>query len=54
MAKTDNRPTITLACSNCKRRNYVTQKNRINDRERIELKKFCRWCRQHTVHRETR
>ncbi|MGZ4109665.1 MAG: 50S ribosomal protein L33 [Actinomycetota bacterium] len=54
MAKTDNRPTITLACSNCKRRNYVTEKNRINDRERIELKKFCRWCRQHTVHRETR
>jgi large subunit ribosomal protein L33 len=54
MAKTDNRPTITLACSNCKRRNYVTEKNRINDRERIELKKYCRWCRQHTVHRETR
>jgi large subunit ribosomal protein L33 len=54
MAKTDNRPTITLACSNCKRRNYVTEKNRVNDRERIELKKFCRWCRQHTVHRETR
>jgi large subunit ribosomal protein L33 len=54
MPKTDNRPTITLACSNCKRRNYVTEKNRINDRERIELKKFCRWCRQHTVHRETR
>jgi large subunit ribosomal protein L33 len=54
MPKTDNRPTITLACSICKRRNYVTEKNRINDRERIELKKFCRWCRQHTVHRETR
>jgi large subunit ribosomal protein L33 len=54
MPKSDNRPTITLACSNCKRRNYVTRKNKINDRDRIELRKYCRWCRQHTAHRETR
>jgi large subunit ribosomal protein L33 len=54
MPKTDNRPTITLACENCKRRNYVTVKNRINDRDRLELKKYCRWCRHHTLHRETR
>jgi large subunit ribosomal protein L33 len=54
MPKTDNRPTITLACNECKRRNYVTVKNRQNDRDRLELKKYCRWCRGHTVHRETR
>jgi len=54
MPKTDNRPTITLACSDCKRRNYVTEKNRVNDRDRLEMKKYCRWCRRHTVHRETR
>ena len=54
MPKTDNRPTITLACNDCKRRNYVTEKNRLNDRDRLELKKYCRWCRRHTVHRETR
>ena len=54
MPKTDNRPTITMACTECKRRNYVTEKNRINDRDRLELKKYCRWCRRHTVHRETR
>jgi len=54
MPKTDNRPTITLACSDCKRRNYVTEKNRQNDRDRLEMKKYCRWCRRHTVHRETR
>jgi large subunit ribosomal protein L33 len=29
-------------------------KNKVNDRDRIELKKYCRWCRAHTVHRETR
>ena len=54
MAKGDNRPTITLACTECKRRNYVTVKNRVNDRDRIELRKYCRWERRHTLHRETR
>jgi large subunit ribosomal protein L33 len=54
MPKSDNRPTITLACSECKRRNYTSKKNRLNDRDRIELKKYCRWCRRHTAHRETR
>ncbi|MBI3177361.1 MAG: 50S ribosomal protein L33 [Chloroflexi bacterium] len=50
----DVRPVITLACADCKERNYTTQKNRCNDPNRIELKKFCRNCRKHTVHRETK
>jgi large subunit ribosomal protein L33 len=50
----DKRPPITLACEVCKRRNYVTVKNRANTRERLAVKKYCRWCRQHTLHRETR
>ena len=54
MANGDNRPTISLACTEWKRRNYVTVKNRLNDRDRIELKKYCRWERRHTLHRETR
>ena len=54
MPKSDNRPKITLACEDCKRRNYLTVKNKINDRDRITLRKYCRWCRQHTQHRETR
>jgi large subunit ribosomal protein L33 len=54
MPKTDNRPKITLACTERKRRNYVTVKNRQNDRDRIELMKYCRWDRKHTLHRETR
>jgi large subunit ribosomal protein L33 len=29
-------------------------KNRTNDRERIEMKKYCRWDRHHTLHKETR
>ena len=45
---------ITLQCSSCKRRNYTTTKNKRNDPDRLELSKFCRWCRRHTQHRETK
>ena len=54
MATTDIRPTITLACTVCKHRNYTTRKNTRNDPDRVELKKYCRWCGRHTAHRETR
>ena len=50
----DKRPQITLACEKCKRRNYVTTKNKTNTRERIELRKFCKWCRESVLHKETR
>jgi large subunit ribosomal protein L33 len=51
---TDIRPKITLACVECKERNYITRKNRRNDPDRLELKKFCPRDGRHTVHRETR
>jgi large subunit ribosomal protein L33 len=54
MPKNDKRVKVTLACEVCKRRNYSTTKNKTNDRERIEMQKFCRWDRQHTLHKETR
>lgn len=54
MAKSDVRPKITLACQECKNRNYITRKNRRNDPDRISLSKYCRFCRRHTEHRETR
>ena len=50
----DVRPKITLACTECKERNYITKKNRRNDPDRLDLKKFCPRCKTHTVHRETR
>src|SRR6266850_1790878 len=46
------RVAITLACTECKRRNYQTQKSKRNSPDRVEFKKYCRWCNQHTVHRE--
>ena len=54
MAKNEKRVQVTLECTECKRRNYITTKNRINQRERIELTKYCKWDRRHTVHKETR
>lgn len=45
---------ITLACSECKQRNYDTMKNKKNDPDRLELNKYCRFCRKHTLHKETK
>ncbi len=52
--KKDVRPVVTLACSDCKERNYTTEKNRHNDSGRLEIKKFCPRCRKHTMHRESK
>jgi len=45
---------IQLQCTTCKRRNYSTTKNMRKHTERLELKKFCRFCRGHTAHREVK
>ncbi|MDI9442250.1 MAG: 50S ribosomal protein L33 [Firmicutes bacterium] len=45
---------ITLECTQCKNRNYRTNKNRRTTTDRIELRKYCKTCNTHTVHKETR
>ncbi|AGC50361.1 50S ribosomal protein L33 [Lawsonia intracellularis] len=45
---------ILLACTECKRRNYATTKNKRTNTARVELKKYCPWDKKHTVHRETK
>lgn len=54
MAKKAVRSIITLACTECQERNYLSEKNRRNDQNRLEMKKYCPKCRQHRLHRETR
>lgn len=55
MAKKNlSRAHITLACSECKERNYATTKNKKNDPDRIEISKFCSRCGKHTAHKETK
>ncbi len=48
------RTMTTLACTDCKHRNYASFKNKKNDPNRLELRKYCPSCRTHTLHRETR
>ena len=48
------RERITLACSECKQRNYDTMKNKKNDPDRLEMNKYCPFCRKHTKHKETK
>lgn len=48
------REIVTLACTGCKRRNYVTTKNKRRTTGRLEFRKYCPFCRVHTVHREVR
>jgi large subunit ribosomal protein L33 len=48
------RDIITLACTDCKNRNYTTTKNKKTTPDKLELRKFCPSCRKHTAHKETK
>jgi large subunit ribosomal protein L33 len=48
------REIIQFQCSECKNRNYSKTKNKRTTTERLELKKFCPYCRKHQQHRETK
>jgi len=44
--------TIALSCSVCATQNYKTTKSLKPDSTALTLKKFCKVCNLHTVHRE--
>ena len=48
------RTRITLACTECKNRNYDTTKDKKTHPDRMEMKKYCRFCKTHTMHKETK
>nr|QBA69132.1 ribosomal protein L33 [Amphilophium frutescens] len=60
--KKDARVTVILECTSCIRKGvkkvstgisrYITQKNRHNTPNGLELRKFCRYCYKHTIHGE--
>ena len=45
---------ITLACTECKQRNYNMTKEKMNHPDRMETSKYCRFCKKHTMHKETK
>ena len=53
-AKKTKTEKITFECTECKKRNYYSTKNKANNPERMELKKYCPTCRKTTVHKETK
>jgi len=54
MAVKSTRTKITLECTECKRRNYDSFKNKRNDPDRIVLSKYCPFCKKHTDHKEAK
>ncbi len=43
-----------LQCASCKRVNYWAHKNKKKVERKLELKKYCRWCRKSTAHKEAK
>jgi len=52
MAKKGPRQLAGLKCSECKNFNYISERNRTNSPDKLELKKYCPRCRKHTLHKE--
>ena len=48
------RDIILLRCTQCKRKNYSTTKNKRSTPQKLEFKKYCRFCQTHTLHKETK
>ena len=45
---------ITLACTECKQRNYQATKDKKKNTGNMEIKKYCPFCDKHVLHRETK
>ena len=45
---------VTLECTECKQRNYNMTKDKKTHPERMETKKYCKFCKTHTLHKETK
>ncbi|MCP4137156.1 MAG: 50S ribosomal protein L33 [bacterium] len=48
------RDVILLACQGCKRKNYSVTKNKKNQTGKLQVKKYCKFCDKHLMHKETK
>ena len=53
MAKKGPRQIMALVCTVCKSQNYITEKNKTNQPDKLVFKKYCRRCKRVTEHKET-
>ncbi|MEK7584880.1 MAG: 50S ribosomal protein L33 [Patescibacteria group bacterium] len=45
---------IKLECTECRHINYFSKRNKKTIKERLQIKKFCAWCKKHTPHKENK
>ncbi|MEK7554733.1 MAG: 50S ribosomal protein L33 [Patescibacteria group bacterium] len=45
---------VKLRCTACKRIGYYTHRHLKRVEKKLELSKYCKWCRKHTVHKEAK
>jgi len=50
----NKKPFVKMQCQACKKVNYFTRKTKKADEKKLELKKFCRSCKKHTPHKESK
>ena len=48
------RDKITLACKEVQQRNEEKKKNKKKEPDRLEMKKYCKFCKKRTTHKETK
>jgi large subunit ribosomal protein L33 len=51
-SKGNKRQLLLFTCSECKKNNYISEKNKINTPDKLELNKYCKFCKKHTAHKE--
>ncbi|HLD11887.1 MAG TPA: 50S ribosomal protein L33 [Patescibacteria group bacterium] len=52
MAKKEQRFLVGMKCSVCNSQNYVTERNRTNTPDALQLTKYCKVCKKATPHKE--
>lgn len=48
------RKKVILVCSKCLSRNYTTTIKADDVTKRFEIKKYCPYCKEYTIHKESR
>ncbi|MDD4202111.1 MAG: 50S ribosomal protein L33 [Candidatus Omnitrophica bacterium] len=45
---------LALKCTECNRKTYTTSKNPKQHTAKMEMSKHCKFCKKHTLHKETK
>ena len=53
MAKKGSRQIFGFMCGVCKYQGYISEKNKVNTPDKLDMKKYCKRCKKRTDHKET-